>query len=85
MLDRAAAIEHKYDLQELYPERDTFHVSEVINFYGVMAQFFIAKKQLDRADMYVNLLKKLDAEHPITRETSAKLLLARSSALYRFR
>jgi tetratricopeptide (TPR) repeat protein len=53
----------KYELKLLYPERERFHVSEVMSFYTVMAWYFHACGERARAETYYKLLQQLDPEH----------------------
>lgn len=57
----------KYDLKLLYPNRNRFHISEAINFYTVMAQYFHARGERARAETYYNLLRQISPEHPHTK------------------
>jgi tetratricopeptide (TPR) repeat protein len=75
-LDRVAEIlDNKFEIKLLYPERDTFHFSEVINFYNVAGRYFFEKGETDRAQTYADMMKKIDPEHPMTRQLEATLTL----------
>ncbi len=54
----------KWDLKFLYPDRDVFHITEVTAFYVFMADFHLYKGELPEAKDCLNLLVKLDPEHP---------------------
>ncbi len=67
-LDKVSEIfEGKFDLKLLYPDRERFHTSEVLNFGSTMAWYFHAKGDRNRAEMYYNLLQQIDPEHEATR------------------
>lgn len=73
-LDKVSEIfEGKFDLKLLYPDRERFHTSEVLNFGYIMARYFHAKGGRDRAEMYYNILQQIDPEHETTK--SVKQLL----------
>jgi tetratricopeptide (TPR) repeat protein len=66
-LDKVSEIfEGKFDLKLLYPDRERFHVSEVLNFGSIMAWYFHAKGDHDRAEMYYNILQQIDPKHEMT-------------------
>jgi DNA-binding transcriptional regulator YbjK len=67
----------KYDLKLLYPERNRFHISEAINFYTVMAQYFHARGERSRAETYYNLLRQISPEHPHTKLVKSLLYPSR--------
>lgn len=53
---------HKYDLKSLYPMRDTFHVSEVIHFNGIIGCYFSAINEISSADACLQLIKELSPD-----------------------
>ncbi len=53
-LDKVAftkVFDSKFDLALIYPERDVFHTSEVVNFYGVMGHFYLLTKECARNNL----------------------------------
>ncbi len=60
--------EETYDLKLLYPERDTFHVSEVVNFAGLMGLYFLAIGNRETAELYYSMAKNLGPKYPVTRQ-----------------
>lgn len=57
----------KYELKLLYPERDRFHISEVLGFYATMAWYFHEQGERSRAEAYYKLLQQLDPSDHNTR------------------
>lgn len=57
----------KFELKLLYPDRERFHLSEVMGFYATMARYFHARGERARAETYYKLLRQLDPDHPNTR------------------
>ena len=79
-LDRIPEIfEGKYDLKLLYPERECFHISEALHFGAIMARYFHARGEKDRAEMYYKMLHQLDPNHQTTRMVGRMLLPERIS------
>ncbi len=60
-------LDGKYDLKLLYPERERFHISEVMGFYAVVAWYWHTQGERDRVETYYKLLRQLDPKHPNTR------------------
>jgi tetratricopeptide (TPR) repeat protein len=59
--------EGKYDLKLLYPERERFHLSEVLSFCAVMAWYFHTQGNHRRAETYYEMMRQLDPTHRSTR------------------
>ena len=73
-LDKVSEIfEGKFDLKLLYPSRERFHTSEVLNFGYIMVWYFDARGDRDVARNYYDLLQKIDPDHEVTK--SAERLL----------
>lgn len=60
-------LDNKYELKLLYPERERFHISEVLGFYTVLAWYFHTQGERDRAETYYQLLRQLAPQHRNTR------------------
>lgn len=60
-------LDGKYELKLLYPERERFHISEVMSFYTVMAWYWHTQGERDQAETYYKLLQQIDPKHPNTR------------------
>jgi hypothetical protein len=73
----AEVLENKFDLKQLYPERDVFHYSEVIQYTALVAEYLIARGETDRAQPYVTLVEDVDPAHPHTRRVVHKLASSR--------
>ncbi len=50
------------DLQQLYPDRNTFHISEVMAFSHVMSKYFCRIGDIRSSRIYYNIMYKLDKE-----------------------
>lgn len=62
--DAAHAINNKFNLKHLYPERSTFHVTEVIFHSSICAKYFCKMGNFDQADIFIDIIEQLDDEHP---------------------
>ncbi|MBD0256111.1 MAG: hypothetical protein ICV83_10365 [Cytophagales bacterium] len=77
-LQRVAEIlENRFDLKQLYPERDVFHYSEVLHYAALVAEYLIERGETDQAQRYVTLMEDVDLEHSLTRRVVHKLMSSR--------
>jgi len=51
--------DNKFDLKFLFPNRNVFHISEVISFYYIMAHYFLKINMIDKCNMYYEIMHKL--------------------------
>jgi hypothetical protein len=65
--------DHTFDLQQLYPRRRRFHLSEFTGFAGVMCRYFCATGEQETAVLYYRMLKHVAPRHPITRQAKRAL------------
>ncbi|NTU82202.1 MAG: hypothetical protein HGA45_22960 [Chloroflexales bacterium] len=63
-----AIFEHKQSLKDLYPERSSFHVSEITSFYGIMGIYYYFVNKTMEAETHYEFLKSVNAEHEFTRK-----------------
>ncbi len=61
------------DLKQLYPERDRFHVSEVVGFYGVVGFYYWQTGRPKEAALCYDLLRQLAPQHQLTQRLKSKL------------
>ena len=54
------------ELHALYPQRDTFHISEVISFYQVMARYYLAKEDLEGLEQCSEFLHEVAPDSEVT-------------------
>src|SRR6266567_4547711 len=65
--------DHAFDLQQLYPHRTRFHVSEFTGFAGVMCRYFCAIGERETAALYYRMLKQVAPRHPMTKHAKRAL------------
>ena len=53
-----------YDLQALYPNRKSFHITEFMNFYNEVITLLFAKGELKKAKKFLKGLSKVAPNHP---------------------
>ncbi|MCI5144728.1 MAG: hypothetical protein D3923_04195 [Candidatus Electrothrix sp. AR3] len=70
-------MEGKFDLKLLYPERDTFHITEAVGFMSIAGKYFIAKEMIESAQICYQALMEIAPDHPSTNQLM--LLLAPSA------
>jgi tetratricopeptide (TPR) repeat protein len=69
----AEIFEYKFDLKLLYPKRDMFHISEVTYFMGIAGVYFFDIGEREAAQTYLDMLKQLAPEHPMTKILNKRL------------
>lgn len=55
-----AVFNNQYHLKGICPERDTFHISELVAFNTVMADYFFETGDLYMANLYVKMLDQIE-------------------------
>ena len=65
------------EIQDMYPERDCFHLSEVTSFNKLAILYFCATGNLKAAESRYEILTDLAPEHPDTEEIYPYLMKAR--------
>ena len=65
--------DHACDLQQLYPHRTRFHVSEFTGFAWVMCRYFCAIGERETAALYYQMLKQVTPRHPMTKHAKRAL------------
>lgn len=68
--------DNKLELSLLYPERDTFHISEVVGFYGLMSIYYSDKGYIHAALTCYKLLDELAPNHQTTQRVNHHLQIA---------
>lgn len=64
---------NQLDLKLLYPNRDVFHISEVLNFFAIMAMYFHAIGNQKQAELYYKMIQQLDPNDRLTKIVNRKL------------
>jgi len=73
----------KYDLKLLYPDRQVFHISEVVGFMGILGAYFADTEAYETAALYHKILGEIEPDHPQTRRLGLKLLPYRIKKMFR--
>jgi hypothetical protein len=68
--------DRKYDLKLLYPERTAFHVSEFVSLYGVVIEYLIRTKDLERAELLYDSMAQVAPDAGMTKRIHDLLLSA---------
>lgn len=67
--------DHKFDIKALYPERNVFHVSEVIGFMGVSGMYFAHVGNIEQAKQFCKNLELFAPNHPFTKRLQQHLII----------
>jgi tetratricopeptide (TPR) repeat protein len=78
----AEILEHKFDLKLLYPKRKRFHISEVVNFMGLVGIYFVEIGERDTAEKYYDVLQQIGRRYPITKQLRNRLFPGLFRRLY---
>ena len=62
------------EIKELYPERTTFHLAEVMGFNKLAVKYFLAVDNPELAENRIEIMEKLDADHPDTAEARESIM-----------
>lgn len=65
----------KLDLKAIYPERETFHLSEVTSFHKLLVNYFSAKGDFEEAENQLRILKEVAPDHYDTKEAQNLFLI----------
>ncbi|MBF0293930.1 MAG: hypothetical protein HQL96_01980 [Magnetococcales bacterium] len=63
-------------LTELEPNREKFHVSEVLSFYGLVGRYVLRLGKLKSAMRFLDLLKQVEPNHHITQWLEERISLS---------
>jgi len=53
-----------FDLKELYPDRDTFHVSEFISMQSIAVKYYANIDEIEQAQKRLDIMKDIDEDSP---------------------
>jgi hypothetical protein len=67
-------LKHDFALHHWLPGRKIYHVSEVINFFGLLAMYFAEIEEPKTSASYLDMLEQLNPDHPITQAARSRLL-----------
>ena len=67
-----------FDLKLLCPQRDTFHITEVISMQKVAIHYFVGIKDFDSAQLRLDLLQKIAPDFPETEQVQMHINLERA-------
>lgn len=73
----AEVLGKKMDLKAFYPDRDRFHVSEVVGFYKAAVMYFCAIHNLEAAEERYEILKEIAPDSVDMKEASDNIMLER--------
>ncbi len=75
--------DHKFDLKLLYPERNTFHVTEAVSFFGMLGLYFIKVNEMKQAERMLTMVEDLDPDAHMTR--ALRKAISQANRLHRLK
>ncbi len=60
--------DHKFDLKMLYPERNEFHVTEAVSFFGMLGIYLLKIDNMDQSKRMFMILEDIDPDAEMTKE-----------------
>lgn len=61
-------LDEKYDFKDIFPQRGSFHIVEVLHFYFSLGRFFALTGQADLAKSYYKEIKTFDEESALLKK-----------------
>lgn len=62
-----AIFDNKFDLKLLYPERNEFHVTEAVAFFGLLGRYYFRINDIEKAKAMLEILEDIDPDAESTR------------------
>lgn len=63
------------EIKSLYPNRDVFHIEEVMAFYNFAVDYFIESGNIEAAEMRFKIMYDLDKENPKTSQAGERIAI----------
>jgi len=70
-------LDHKFDLKMLYPERNEFHVTEAVSFFGMLGIYFLKIDDMDQSKRMLMILEDIDPDAEMTKELKRQIRVAK--------
>lgn len=61
------------EIKSLYPDREVFHIEEVLSFYEVAAEYFIETGNIEAAECRLKIMEDIDKDNDKTKHTAEKI------------
>ncbi|MBK8553616.1 MAG: DUF1186 domain-containing protein [Ignavibacteria bacterium] len=71
------------EIKSLYPEREVFHIEEVMSFYNVSVEYFIETGNIEAAEMRLKIMYDLDKDNTKTAQAAESIALYNIKAGYK--
>ncbi len=63
------------EIKSLYPERDIFHIEEILSFYQIAVFYFIETGDIESAEMRLKIMSDLDVDHIKAKKAAESIFL----------
>lgn len=67
--------DNKFEIKALYPERNVFHITEVVSFMGIVGLYFAHVGKEEQAKLFCENLEQLAPNHPFTEKLKQHLFI----------
>lgn len=62
------------EIKQLYPEREVFHIDEILSFNKIAVSYFLKLDKKEDADIRLEAMEQLDSKHTHTREAQNSMM-----------
>ena len=76
-------LDDKFDLKMLYPERNEFHVTEAVSFFGMLGMYFLKIDDMDQPKRMLKILEDLDPDAEMTKELKRQITVAKRLSTFK--
>ncbi|MEO8209662.1 MAG: DUF1186 domain-containing protein [bacterium] len=61
------------EIKSLYPNREVFHIEEVMSFYRIAVEYFVETGNIEQAEMRLKIMKDLDKDNSKTKNAEERI------------
>jgi tetratricopeptide (TPR) repeat protein len=69
-------LDHKFVIKALYPQREKFHITEVVSFLGIVGLYFAYMNNRDQVKIHYDMLRQLAPGHIFTKQLKRYLFFS---------
>ena len=77
-----AVLGEAMEIKSLYPDREVFHVEEVLSFYNVAVEYFVETGNIEAAEMRLKIMSELDKDNVKIKEAEKVITISNIKAGY---
>jgi len=76
-------LDEKFDLKMLYPERNEFHVTEAVSFFGMLGIYFLKIDDMDQSKRMLMILEDIDPDAEMSKELKKRITVAKRLSTFK--